>query len=200
MINFIRGTVVSKNNDYVVIECNGIGYKVSVSDNTLNRIAVSAEMQIFTYMSVSENAIGLYGFLSNDELSMFNMLISVSGIGPKVALQILSSFTPSELMIIIIGEDSKTMATAKGVGTKTAQRIIIDLKDKMKEVSVGNDKVASLDIHNEVDDNSVVDAIDALIVLGYSKMEAVKAVNSVYKEDADVQSLIKESLKVLNIK
>lgn len=200
MISFIKGNIVSKNFDNIIIENNGIGYKINVSTSTIAKLPHEGEeATIHTYMQVTENFLGLFGFMSIDELSMFNMLITVSGVGPKGALAILATFTPSELMLHILSDDSKSLSQAKGLGTKTAQKIIIELKDKMKMTSVANSSEGDtvVAIGNDFDD-ALINCIDALISLGYSKTEAVRTTNKVFVQGMTVQDALKLALKEFN--
>ncbi len=200
MISFIKGTVEILGTDFFVIENGGIGYNVKATLGTISRLTKGSETKIFTHMQVREDDISLYGFLYIDELNMFNMLTSVSGIGPKGALAILDMLSPSDIMLYIVSEDSKALSKAKGVGLKTAQRIILELKDKMKTSSIAN---TESDLSTYVSPTSsssleVIDSIDALIALGYEKAEAVKAVNTVYTEGLSIQDTIKKALKSLS--
>ncbi|MFV0520489.1 MAG: Holliday junction branch migration protein RuvA [Lachnospirales bacterium] len=200
MISFIKGNVEVIGKDYIVIENNGIGFLIKATLGTISKATKGAELKIFTHMQVREDDISLYGFLYQDELNMFTMLTSVSGIGPKGALAILDLLSPSDIMLYIVSEDSKALSKAKGVGLKTAQRIILELKDKMKANSIVN---SDMDLTTYVAPRSnssleVIDAIDALIALGYEKSDAVKSVNIVYTENMSVQDTIKKALKNLS--
>lgn len=200
MISFIKGTIEILSKDFFVIENNGIGYNIKATIGTISRLEKGKETKIYTHMQVREDDISLYGFLHMDELNMFIMLTSVSGIGPKGALAILDMLTPSDIILYIIAEDSKALSKAKGVGQKTAQRMILELKDKMKAESITN---TDSDITTYVPSTAstsleIIDSIDALIVLGYEKSEAVKVVNSVYVEGMSVQDIIKKALKSLS--
>ncbi|MFV0441745.1 MAG: Holliday junction branch migration protein RuvA [Lachnospirales bacterium] len=203
MISFIKGEVVVLGSGFVVIENNGMGYHINVSMATLGKLPKDKEVKIYTHMQVREDDISLYGFAHNDELNMFKMLTSVSGIGPKGALAMLDSYTPSDIMLNIISEDAKALSKAKGVGLKTAGRIILELKDKMKTESVGNGTLELGSFGTDfVDSNTmnkgdVIDAIDALIALGYEKSVAVKVVNKVSCEGDSAQDIIKKSLKAI---
>ncbi len=201
MISFIKGKIEIVGKDYIVIENNGVGYNIKTSLATISRLPRDKETKVFTHMQVREDDISLYGFAYLEEINIFTMLISVSGIGPKAALAILDMFSPQDIMLYIISDDSKTLSKAKGVGPKTAQRIILELKDKMKSNSIVNTE-SSVEIAtsvNSIGSGDVIDAIDALIALGYEKSDAVKAVNSVASEDLVVQDIIKKALKALSL-
>ncbi len=201
MISFIKGKIEITGKDYIVIENNGIGYNIKTSLATIGRLQRDKEVKVYTHMQVREDDISLYGFAYLEEISIFTMLTSVSGIGPKGALAILDMFTPQDIMLFIMSDDSKSLSKAKGVGPKTAQRIILELKDKMKSNSIVNSE-SSIEMTSSVGNigsGDVIDAIDALIALGYEKTDAVKAVNSVYTEELTIQDIIKKALKALSL-
>ncbi len=199
MISFIKGKVEIVGDDFVILDNNGIGYKVKVSINTLAKLPKTGEdVKIFTHMQVREDDISLYGFTSMDEISMFNLLTSVSGIGAKGALAILNILSPTDLMLSIVAEDVTSICKAPGVGKKTASRLILELKDKIKSKSdsfetlkLGIDSVAK----NSSVNTDKQDAIDALIALGYDKNESFKVVLEVALEEMTVEEIIKASLK-----
>lgn len=197
MFSYIKGTVQYKDTDMLVIENNGIGYNIYTSLQTLGEISeIGSSVVIYTYMNVKEDAINLYGFLRKEELNTFKMLISVSGIGPKVARAILSTLSPSKFSLAIITKDEKALTRAPGVGKKAAQRIILELQDKIKqeELSVINDeKIESIVDSN--DGGNVKEAISALMVLGYDYNRASDAVTKIYKEGMEVEELVKYALK-----
>ncbi len=201
MISFIKGKIEITGKDYVVIENNGIGYNIKTSLATIGRLPRDKEVKVYTHMQVREDDISLYGFAYLEEISIFTMLTSVSGIGPKAALAILDMFTPQDVMLFIMSDDSKSLSKAKGVGPKTAQRIILELKDKMKSNSIGNtdNSMEMASTVGNIGSGDVIDAIDALIALGYEKSDAVKAVNSIYTEELTIQDIIKKALKALSL-
>lgn len=195
MITYLKGILEYISDEFIIIDVNNIGYKVFISSYTLTKLPVQNEnIKIYTYMNIREDAILLYGFLEIDELNMFNMLIGVSGIGPKAALSILSNLRPQDISMAVIMEDINTLSKTPGIGKKTAQRIILDLKDKLKTVSY-NESI-ELDIVNN-QSSSKQDAIDALVALGYSQIEAVKVVKNVYSENMNIEDIIKLALKKL---
>jgi len=200
MISFIKGHLDTVNENSVIIDCNGIGYEVFIGLNTISKLpTVGSELKIHTYMQTRDDGVSLYGFISKEELNMFHMLISVSGIGPKGAINMLSAASPQDLMLAIISSDVKLMSSFPGIGPKTAGRLILELKDKIK-----TDAVTSYDfsegqaVHTGGGDGARNEAIAALNALGYSRSESVKAVTSVYEDGMDVQQIIRLALKSLN--
>lgn len=180
MIYHLNGELVLCDMTVAVIDCAGVGYKLLISGNTLGKISgkVGEKVKLFTYMKVSEDAVDLYGFADEDELETFKLLISVSGVGAKFALSILSLMTPSRLAMAIGAGDAKAIAKAQGVGPKIAQRIILELKDKMaKQIAVDTDTGEVL--VEEPVGNNMSDAIDTLIVLGYKRGEATAALKGI---------------------
>ena len=180
MIYHLNGELVLCDMTVAVIDCGGVGYKLLISGNTLGKISgkVGEKVKLFTYMKVSEDAVDLYGFADEDELETFKLLISVSGVGAKFALSILSLMTPARLAMAIGAGDAKAIAKAQGVGPKIAQRIILELKDKMaKQIAVDTDTGEVL--ADEPVGNNMSDAIDTLIVLGYKRGEAAAALKGI---------------------
>lgn len=191
MYYYIKGTLVQKSDNYIVVDTNGIGYMINTSLTTLNDLGSSgAEVTIYTYLHVREDAMELFGFSSQEEKNMFVHLISVSGVGPKAALSILSVASPAKFAVAVVTNDVKTITKASGVGPKLAQRIILELKDKLKTDELGIDN--SEEISFDASDNRS-EAVSALIVLGYSPADAQKAVS---KTDASlgVEEIIKKAL------
>ena len=200
MFNHIRGKLTDKGNDYVVIDVNGIGFKIFTSLNSINeagRLGMSDDVTFYTHLYIKEGIMDLYGFSTKEELAMFTMLISVSGVGAKGAIAILSVNTPSKIAVSIVTGDVKAITKAQGIGPKIAQRVVLELKDK-----VGNDfltsgvEIEEVDVFND-DSNAKSEAISALVVLGYSANEAKKAVSKVDASINDVEEIIKASLKNL---
>ena len=177
MFYYVKGTLAVCEGSTAVIDCGGVGYKLTVSDNTFSKVAgkMGDEVKLFTYLSVREDAIELFGFSSNDELSAFKMLISVSGVGPKAAMAVLSIMTPEKFAFAVSTGDVKGISKANNVGKRTAERIILELKDKVaKELSAVDTEtgeVFSPHMENEASD----EAVSALMVLGFTKAEAVAA-------------------------
>ncbi len=202
MIEYLKGTIAEKSENSMVLDVNGVGYGISVSGGTLSLLpGVGEEVKIYTYLSVREDGIGLYGFPSRDDLSMFKLLITVSGIGPKGALGILSALSPDDLRIAIITGDSKSITLAPGIGKKTAERIILDLKDKIDDKALIGDISNQESISTGVSrDGARDEAVAALVALGYSSADSIKAVReaaAALGEDAEADRLLKAALKVV---
>lgn len=198
MISYIKGTLQYLTENDVIVEAGGIGYQISVSPVTLSKLPeIESEVKIFTFMSVKEDSVSLFGFLSREELELFQKLITVSGIGPKGALSFLAQMTPTELILAILSEDTATLCKAPGVGKKTAQRLVLELKDKLKNT----DFIEQTKLERTADKKAVIpsnakfDAIEALTALGYSRSEAAKAVSSVYIEGETTEIILKHALK-----
>lgn len=203
MIAFVNGKLDMVFEDRAVIDVNGIGYNVFISQATASTLpSVGEEVKLYTYTSVREDAIWLYGFLTNDELMLFKKLISVNGVGPKAGLSLLSFLTADNLRFAILSGDISLISKAQGIGKKTAERIVLDLKDKLnwntdyisKEIKVNSSKVDD----NEIDSSIKKEAVGALCALGYSSSDAHKAVNSVDIDDnSTVEDVLKNALKYL---
>lgn len=199
MISYLKGILKYIFQDTIIIEVNNVGYQIFVSSHTLTQLPKEGNIiEIYTHMNVREDNISLFGFLTINELDCFNMLINVSGIGPKVALGILSTLRPQDINKAIIIEDINLLTKAPGIGKKTAQRIILELKDKLKINSTFNYD-DNLEQYYEASSNSVKqEAIEALIALGYSQIDATNSVINVYNENLKLEELIKLSLKRLS--
>ena len=179
----------------VLLENNGIGYNINISERNISNLAPSSEIKIYTYMSVKEDDISLFGFLTRDELELFKRLITVNGIGPKGAIAILSAFDTDTLRFIILSGDAKSLSKAQGVGLKTAQKVILELKDKIDITGTGETGITQ-NVSLESPSN---EAVEALVALGYSNTEAYKAVNSVKDaENMDTDKLLKLALKKIS--
>ena len=202
MIAYLKGTLEEIGNDYIVVDVNNIGYLVKVSLRVIEGLpGVGNQIKIHTYTYVREDVLALYGFLSKDDLQMFLLLLGVTGVGPKGALGILSMFSAQELRLAIISQDSKTISKAPGIGAKTAQRMLIDLKDKVSvEETFEKMGEQSVNVISTQATNSGArgDAIEALTALGYSASESMKAVNAVeITEDMTSDAILKLALKHL---
>ena len=192
MIAQLQGKLIEKNATNLVIDCNGVGYDVKISLNTYSSIGSEEFIKVFTQFIVREDAQLLYGFASKEEREMFNLLISVSGIGPNTAMIMLSSLIPSEIAHAIQVEDVRTIQSIKGIGAKTAQRVIIDLKDKVLKFSF-NEEILPIG-HN----TNKFDALTALVSLGFDKKNAEKALDKIIESGNEtVEELIKGGLKIL---
>ena len=197
MIATLNGKLIIKELNYVVIECGGVGLKCFVTQNTHAAIGnIGENVFLYTYLSVREDALDLYGFAENSELEVFKLITFVCGVGSKIGLAILSEFTADKIMLYIASGDAKSLTAAAGVGIKLAQRIILELKDKVGSISTGN---ASFDINavgNATTNTSSKEAIEALVSLGYSQSEASLAVGRL-DPSLDTNELIKQALKSL---
>ena len=193
MITHIQGRLTEKNPTDVVIDCNGVGYFLNISLHTFSQIPDKEHLKLFTHLQVREDAHTLYGFASLMEREIFRLLISVNGIGANTARTMLSSLTPDQIKEAIASEDVAMIQSVKGIGQKTAQRVIIDLKDKILKVYQIDE--ASLSVNNTNKD----EALSALEVLGFAKRQAEKVVDKIAmsQPDASVEVLIKEALKNL---
>ncbi len=194
MFYYIKGDLVHTENNLAVIDVGGVAYKLTVSANTIGNLAASQKdkVKLYTYMAVREDAVELFGFYSLEELSLFKLLITVSGVGPKAAMSVLSSFTVEKFAIAVGNEDVKALSKANGVGAKTAARIVLELKDKVaKEISVSKGVADT-----PVSSGTLSDAQNALMVLGYSKSEATNALKGI-SPALSLEDMIKEALKKL---
>ena len=203
MIAYVKGTLEYIFENEIIVESGGIGYKIMVSASVIDGLPHTGDrVCIHTYMNVKEDAMQLFGFLDRDDLSMFEKLIKVNGIGPKGALGILSVMTPDDLRFAILSEDVKAISGAPGIGAKTAGKVILELKDKVdledafeKKLQNVNNKADACKAGDEVS-SMINEAVAALVALGYSKSEATRGVRSVeITEDMDVSKLLKEGLK-----
>ncbi|MGN0467159.1 MAG: Holliday junction branch migration protein RuvA [Acutalibacteraceae bacterium] len=199
MFYSITGNVVFTDLSSVAIECSGVSFRCLTSSNTLRNINKNDKVTLFTYLSVREDALELFGFLTEYELEWFKNLIGVTGVGPKAALAILSQLTPDKLALCIYSGDVKTITQAQGVGPKIAQRVILELKDKAKtSVSSGGSAIASFEDVSFADGApETSEAVAALTMLGYSQSEATAAVSKV-DPTLSVEEIIKQSLKILS--
>ena len=202
MISYIKGTLERRAESYIILETGGIGYCIFVSPATLAKLPqMGEEAKVYTYFSVKEDGMSLYGFSSIEEQEMFHKLLLVSGVGPKGALGFLSMLKPSEIVMAILSDDVKTLSKAPGVGRKTAQRVILELKDKFKteEAFAESDGDGQCFMETAVGGDAKFEAIDAMTALGYSRSEAAKAVNGVAAEGMSTEDILKAALKKMII-
>lgn len=203
MYSYIKGELAEVNTDHIVIDVGGIGYMIYIPAQSINYLPAIGEMlKVHTYLYMREDAMILYGFLTKDDLEMFKLLITVSGIGPKGGLAILSTLSSDDLRFAVLSGDSKAISKAPGIGSKTAQRVIIDLKDKMSLEDAFEKKLEHENEKINVSSNSQVknDAVMALNALGYSSTESLKAVSKVdITEDMDVEDVLKAALKHMSL-
>ena len=202
MISFIRGLVADTTENSVILEAGGIGYEIFMTGSSIEQASRSeGKVKIHTYFNVREDAMQLYGFLSRDDLEMFRLLLNVNGIGPKAALGVLAGLTADELRFAVLSDDIKTISRAPGIGKKTAQKLILELKDKLKLEDAFEKKLAheqeAADISSSVLHDGRQEAVEALVALGYSSTEAMKAVRKVTDVSPDdVEGLLKAALKL----
>ncbi len=193
MFAYIKGKLAAVGENWVVVDTNGVGYRISTSGVTIRQLPhLDEEVKMFTYLYVREDLMEIYGFSDNEQLSTFQLLISVSGVGPKVALAMLSTLAPSEFALAIVNSDDKTISKAPGIGKKLAQRIILELKDKIKSDELVSTKGIDM---TEIPSDNISEAVSALMVLGYSAPEATQAVKAVQTEGTNVEGVIKQALK-----
>lgn len=194
MIYSVKGTLIHIESGFVVVECNGIGFRVNTTLTTQRNLKLNSTVTLFTHMSVREDAMELYGFYSKSELSTFKMLISISGVGPKVALAILSELSSEQIALSVSASDYKTLTRASGVGPKLAQRIVLELKDKIKGISVEGDSSVVTKGSVIADTGNIPKAVQALAVLGYSAAD-VTPVLSKLDPSLTVEQLIAATLR-----
>lgn len=207
MLAYVKGELAQKQIGYVVIDVGGLGYKIFMSEPSIDEIGnIGDTVKVHTYYRVSEDDISLFGFNTQEELRMFELLISVSGIGAKTAIAMLACIEPSQFAIAVISNDIDTLKKIPGVGPKSAQRIVLELKDKMKkEQQIAELTNASLEQKSKVKkiivaDSKVQEATDALQVLGYTKKDVEKALEQIDLADLSVEDIIKRALRELSIR
>lgn len=198
MIAFVSGILEMKLNGYVVIEAGGIGYKVFMSEVAIDSLGeIGDKVKVFTHYHVREDDISLYGFLTMEELNMFELLISVSGVGAKSALNTLANIEPSTFALAVISNDTSKLVKIPGIGAKTAARIILELKDKLKSQEIVNNKKENVKKLTS-DEDEVGEAISALQVLGYNKRDIEKVFEKIDTENLTLEEMIKLGLKYLS--
>lgn len=207
MLAYIKGTLEMKMTGYIVIDVGGLGYKVFMSDSGIEKLGnIGETVKVHTYYKVREDDISIFGFNTLEELKMFELLISVSGVGAKTALGMLAVCEPTEFALAVITEDVKTLTQIPGIGAKSAQRIILELKDKIKkeqqieELTKANGKLngAKTKLEEKIENEEKIDeAIAALQVLGYNKREIEKAFDKLVKENMTTEELIRKGLSIL---
>lgn len=200
MIYSLTGRLIHKQNGVAVVECAGVGYSCQTTNQTLSRLN-SDTVTLFTYMHITENSLDLFGFATREELELFKMLISVSGVGPKAALAVLSEYSPDRLILFIASGDAKMITKAQGVGPKLAQRIVLELKDKAAKqlpsgVIAAPDDIFASNSEKSVGTDNISEAIGALVSLGYNRSEAVQALSSV-NPSLSADDMIREALRKL---
>ena len=202
MLAYIKGKLEMKFTNFIVIDVGGLGYKIFMSEPAIERLGnIGDTVKVHTYYRVREDDISIFGFNTNEELRMFELLISVSGVGAKTALAMLAAVEPSGFALAVISNDISTLTKIPGIGAKSAQRIVLELKDKLKaeqtitELSKVNSKMETV----IADDNKIEEAISALQVLGYNRKEIDKALEKIDKQNITVEEIIKKALVLLGM-
>ena len=201
MFAYIKGSLEMKFKNYLVIDVGGIGYKIFMSENAINTIGEIGDIvKVFTFYRVREDDISIFGFKTQEELRMFELLLSVSGVGAKSALTMLSCIEPSEFAIAIISNNVKLLTQIPGIGTKSAQRIILELKDKIKSEQTDEyeEKAKTSKLKSEEINKNIQEAISGLMVLGYTKKDIEKAFEHLDVENLSIEDLIKKGLILLS--
>lgn len=200
MFAYIKGSLEMKSSEYIVIDINGLGYKIFMSQNNIDSIGeLHNIIKVFTYVKVREDDISIFGFKTQEELKMFELLISVSGVGAKSALVMLSCIEPSDFAIAVISNDVKVLTKVPGIGNKSAQRIILELKDKLKEEQL-EEKLKDSSKRLKDNNENINEAISGLMVLGYSKKDIEKAFEHLDIDNLSIEDLIKKGLILLSQK
>ena len=198
MFAYIKGSLEMKFKNYVVIDVGGLGYKIFMAENAINSIGeIGGIVKVFTYYRVREDDVSIFGFKTQEELRMFELLLSVSGVGAKSALAMLSCIEPSEFAIAVISNNVKLLTQIPGIGTKSAQRIILELKDKLKSEQ-NDEQIEETKIKSAQVNENVQEAISGLMVLGYSRKDIEKAFEHLTIETLSVEDLIKKGLILLS--
>ena len=193
MIGYINGELTIKAQNYVIVDVSGIGYKIFMTETAIEKLEIGQAVKVFTYMRVMEDDISLFGFLSNDELMMFELLISVGGIGAKTATSILSKISPSRFALAVISSDVNSLKKLPGIGPKSAARIVLELKDKIKTEDAIEGDTETQPTYTA----AVQDAIDALQVLGYNRKSIEKAFENIDLKEMSTEDIIKKGLELL---
>ena len=203
MIAYLKGTLAYTTDQTAVVDVNGVGYQVNISTTTLSNLPpVGKEIQLFTYHQATESGQFLHGFLSKEEVRMFTLLVSVSGIGPKVATATLGALSPQDIIMAVIAEDAAALSRAPGIGKKTAERLLLELRDKIKTTDAWEDSggMAAISVAGSGSvgqKGEKQDAMEALLALGYGRTEAMQAVLEVTEEDMAADVIIRLALKKL---
>lgn len=201
MIAFLKGEVADMTEGSIILDVNGVGYEVLVPGQLLSMLeGIGQSLKLYTHMQVREDTVTLFGFLTRDDLQMFRMLISVNGVGPRAGLSILSALGADDLRFAVLADDAKWISKTPGIGAKTAQKIILELKDKLDLEEAFEKKLAAAENAPEISaaagDDIIQDAVQALVALGYGSTEALKAVRSVKPaENMNTEDILKEALK-----
>lgn len=197
MIAHLKGVVDHVAPDHLIVDVNGIGYRVFTSTGTLSEVGIGEVVKIHTHTYVREDILALYGFLTEGELRQFEQLLGVSGVGPKAAIAVVSAVPPSVFGLAVLTEDADRLSRAQGVGKKTAQRIILELKDKIRkeQIASGPGKGITMPAMEDVPQGIGEEAVSALMMLGYSAQEANRSVSSVLAEGKSLEDVIRDALR-----
>ena len=203
MISFIRGTVADLTETSVIVESGYIGFEINMTGNALAQLHIGQEVKLHTYFQVREDAMVLYGFFNKDDLQVFKLLLGVNGVGPKAALGVLAGITADELRFAVLSDDVKTLSKAPGIGKKTAQKLILELKDKLniedmlEHAAHGGDSEDLASGTDTASNTMQAEAVQALTALGYGSAESLRAVKKSSPECSSVEDILKEALKFL---
>lgn len=200
MISYIRGKLAAVEEEKVILDVGGVGYGIFMPGQSMGRLpAIGSEVQLHTYLNVREDAMQLFGFLTRDDLKIFKLVIGVSGIGPKGGLSILSKLTPDDLRFAVLSGDAKAISATPGIGKKTAEKLIIELKDKLSMEDMIRESVSEETVIPQSGITGIqTDAVQALTALGYGSTEALRAVKQVaVTEETDVETVLKQALKYM---
>jgi Holliday junction DNA helicase RuvA len=200
MFAYIKGTLAYKGNEFIIVETGGIGYRVTVPVTALEALKTGTDIKVHTYMHIREDAWLLFGFITEEELKMFEQLLKVSGVGPKAAMSLVSHIPPSRFGLAVLTDDANAFVKAPGIGKKTALRIILELKDKLKKEQ--GEELKTLTSGTDWDEkpaSKIQEAVSALMMLGYSSQEANRSVSSVYSDEKSLETIIRDALKGLVI-
>ncbi|GFI43432.1 Holliday junction ATP-dependent DNA helicase RuvA [Lachnospiraceae bacterium] len=201
MISYLRGTLAGVEEDKVIVDVGGVGYGVYMSGQAMGRLpAIGSEVKLHTYLNVKEDAMQLYGFLTRDDLSVFKLVIGVNGIGPKGGLGVLSALSPDDLRFAVLANDVKAICAAPGIGKKTAEKLILELRDKLKFEEALEHIASEVTVGVEVNGQIQSEAVQALVALGYGSTEALKAVRKVEADETmEVEDVLKLALKHMSL-
>lgn len=201
MFYYIRGTLVLVDQNCAVIDAGGVGYKMTISGTTYSALPHSEEkcgnVTLYTYMAVREDGVELFGFATLEELNIFKLLISVSGIGPKAAMSLLSFLSPEKIALAVCSEDKKLISKAPGIGPKTAARIVLELKDKLHADTAVTDESENIAASSISTKGKTSEALDALMVLGFNRASALDALSGIDTENNELEDIIRDALKKL---
>lgn len=203
MLAYIKGKIEAKAEEYIVIDVGGLGYKIFMSGRAIQNIGeIGEQVKVHTYYRVREDDISIFGFITQEELKMFELLLTVSGVGAKVALAILANISVTDFAIAVINSDVTKIVQVPGIGKKSAERIILELKDKLKKIQQEDKIIGGATVNTKIEkaieqNNNIQEAISALQVLGYNKKEIEKALEKIEKENITTEDLIRKGLALL---